>query len=90
MSDVLILAETEVIFFIAPAMVLLFGLVLITQGCFSHCRAVLTQCQGLFCFTYSVSEKIGVTRNQERTQPEQLSPTDQRGRLLTYGIMLST
>jgi len=42
------------IFFTVAGMGLCFGFVvktvLIIEGCFHYCWAVLTQCQGLFCF----------------------------------------
>ena len=48
-----VLAGIELIFFIVASMGLCFGFVqrtvLITQGCFRYCWAVLTQSQGLFC-----------------------------------------
>ena len=53
---VLVLAGVELIFLIVASMGLSFGFVLetvlITQGCFSYCWAVLTQSQGLFCSSY--------------------------------------
>ena len=78
---VLLLAETELIFFIGASMELCFGFVLktvlIIQACFCYCSAVLTQSQGLFCFSH---QRVGwgCTRSWEGTQLGQLTPTDQR------------
>ena len=63
-SFVLVLAGIELIFFIVASTGLCFGFVLktvlIIQGCFHYCRAVLTQSQGLFCFSpHPTSEKAG-------------------------------
>ena len=60
----LVLAGIELIFFIVAGMGLRFGFVLktvlITQGCFHYCRAVLTQSQGLFCVSpHPTSEEAG-------------------------------
>jgi len=60
----LVLAQVELIFFIVASVRLCFGFVLnavlIIQGCFHYCRAVLTQSQGLFCFSpRPISEEAG-------------------------------
>jgi len=59
---VVVLAGIELIFFVVAGMGLCFGsslkTMLISQGCFSYCLAVLTQSQGLFCFSHhSTSEQ---------------------------------
>ena len=61
---VLVLAEVELIFFTAASVGLCFRFVLktvlVTQGCFNYCQVVLTQGQGLFCFSpRSTSEWAG-------------------------------
>ena len=63
-DGVLVLAGTELIFFIVANMGLCFGFVLktvlIIQECFSYCWAVLTQSQGLCCFSHHpTSEEAG-------------------------------
>jgi len=45
----------ELTFFIVAGMVLCFGFItktVLTHPCFIYCCAVLTQCQGLFCFSH--------------------------------------
>ena len=58
---VLVFTGTELIFFIVASMGLCFGkTVWIIQGCFSDRWAVLTLCQGLFCFSgHPSSEQTG-------------------------------
>jgi len=63
-APVLVLAEVELISFIVASVGLWFGFVLntvlVTQGHFSHCRAALTQCRGLFCLSpHPTSEWAG-------------------------------
>lgn len=59
--NMLALSEIEVIFFTVGSMVLCSGFVLetvlITQGCFHSCWAVLTQHQGFFCFSCHLTSK---------------------------------
>jgi len=65
-------------------MVLCFRLVtktaVITHQCFRCCLTVLTQCQGVLCFSVSPPQRVGwaCTRSWERTQLGPLTPTDQR------------
>ena len=79
----LVLAGTELIFFTVSSMRLCSGFVLktvlIIQRCFSHCWAVLTQSQGLFCFSpHPTSEWAeGAQEAGRGHKPGQLSPTDQ-------------
>jgi len=61
---VLVWAGIELNLFVVTSMGLCFGfvlkMVLIIQGCFSYCWAVLTQCQGLLCSSYHpTSEQPG-------------------------------
>jgi len=63
-NPVLVLAGIELIVFVAAGMRLCFGFLqktlLTTQGCFSHCWAVLTHSQGLFCSSpCPTSERAG-------------------------------
>ena len=63
-TSALVLAGIELIFFVVANMVLCFGFVLeavlVIQGCFPYCWAVITQSQGLFCFSpQPTSERLG-------------------------------
>ena len=63
-ASVLVLAGIELIFFIVASMGMCFAFVLrtvlIAQGCFSYCWAVLTQSQGLCCSSpHPASEEAG-------------------------------
>jgi len=55
-SILLVLAGMELNLFVVASMGLCFGFilntVLVTQGCFGCCWAVLTQSQGLFCSSH--------------------------------------
>ena len=58
------LTGIELIFFLVAGMGLCFGFVLktvlITEGCFPYCWAVLVLSQGLFCFSpHPTSEEAG-------------------------------
>jgi len=81
---VLLLAGVELIFSIIACTVLWFGFViktvLVTQGCFSYCWAVLTEHQGLFCFSsHPTSEEAGGAPEIERRHSwDSWPPTDQR------------
>ena len=72
----------QLIFFIAAGMGLcvrfLLETVLVIEGCFSRCRAVLTQSQGLFCFSTHQWITWGCSRICEGAQPEQPTPADHR------------
>ena len=79
------LVVIQSIIFIVASMGLCFGFVtktaLITQGCFSYCWAVLSQCQSLFCCSHHpASEKMWSwrIRDWEGAQLGQLTPADQR------------
>ena len=75
----LVLAKTELKFFIVACVGLCFGFVM-TQGSFSCCWAVLTQHQGPLFLTQPCQwVGWGCTRSWEGTHLEQLSLTDQRG-----------
>jgi len=68
---VLVLAGVELIFFIVAIMGLCFGFVLETvlviQGCFSYCRAGLTQSQGRFCYSaHPTGERAEGAQGAER------------------------
>ena len=80
---VLVLAWIELIFFIVASMRLCFGFVLetvlIIQGCFRYCWAVLTQSRPFLLLT-PPHQRVGwgCTRSWEGTQLGRLTPTDQR------------
>ena len=92
---VLVLAGIELIFFVVACMGLCFGFVLQTvlmiQGCFSYCWAVLTQHQGLFCFSpHSPASRLGVHKKLWGDTAGTADPNWPKGYSIPYDfIMLS-
>ena len=91
----MVLAGIELIFFIVPRTRLCFGFVLkkelIIQGCFSYCWAVLTQCQGLFCFSHRPnSEWAGGAQKAGKGHIQDADPNWPQGYSTPYDVMLST
>ena len=78
---VLVWAGIDLIFFPIASMGLCFGFVLetvlITQGCFRYCWAVLTQSQGLFCFSPHPTSEEARGAQGVGTQLGQVTPTAQ-------------
>lgn len=67
--SVMVSVEIELIFFVKDHVMLRFGLVwkvmLQTQQCFSYCRAVIAQSQGLFCFCCCTgSQELGMHKEK--------------------------
>ena len=88
---ILVLARIELIFFIVVCTVLCFGFIMktvlmITQRCFSYCWAVLTQSEGLFCFSpYSTSEEAGGGQEAGRGHSQDSWPQLTKGIFQTIG-----
>ena len=82
--SMLIFAGIELIFFIGASMRICFGFVLktvlIMQRCFRYHWAVLTQSQGLFCFSHHTppASRLGVHKKLGGDTARTADPTDQR------------
>ena len=92
--SVLVLAQIELIFFTVASMGLCFWFVpkpvLITQGCFSYRWAVLTQSQGLFCFSpHSTNKRAGGAQGIGGDTAGTADPNWPKGYSVPYDVMLS-
>ena len=61
---------------------------LITQGCFQDCWALLTQCQGLSCFSHHPT-RLGVHKKLGGDTARTADPNWPKGYSMPYGVMLS-